>query len=266
MQTDYTAPPRGTLSPDAARPFLIAEFGHCCFRCGLEPSDERRTMDIDHIIPVARGGGNYYGNYQFLCGPCNSWKGTQIIDFRPGEPRKIDAGLLIIPNEERARKSPVKVVPIHVPSLDQSLFLKELAGGVKDNLAAALDSGDDATLTAAKKVMATLVTEEARIAIVRDPEQAARSLLNQFIAQATQAIDAVHTLRQSVDAVHQANEAIARWETIAQGALETAHQANETTYSVLDLVRQRGREFRNLFFYALIVTIALIVTVGRLLL
>lgn len=116
MQIDYTAPPRGELPPETARSYLVAEYGHRCFRCGLEPSDERPRMDIDHIIPVARGGGNYYGNFQFLCGPCNSWKGTQIIDFRPGERRKIDAGLSIIPNEERIRKSPQKErFPIIVP-------------------------------------------------------------------------------------------------------------------------------------------------------
>lgn len=103
------------MKPEAARPYLTAEFGHYCFRCGLQPDPERPRMDVDHIIPVARGGRNHTGNYQYLCGPCNSWKGTKIIDFRPGDPRKIEADLPIIPNEERVRKSSVKLVPLPVP-------------------------------------------------------------------------------------------------------------------------------------------------------
>ena len=111
VQADSTTPPKGDLSPEAARPHLTAMFGHYCFRCGLQPSDERPRMDVDHIIPVARGGTNTFGNYAYLCGPCNSWKGTRIIDYRPGEPREIEVDLPIIPNEERVRKVPIKLVP-----------------------------------------------------------------------------------------------------------------------------------------------------------
>lgn len=59
---------------------LCAAYGNLCLRCG---SGVRR-LTADHIVPLARGGGNDITNIQPLCGPCNSRKGTQTIDYRKG--------------------------------------------------------------------------------------------------------------------------------------------------------------------------------------
>jgi len=39
------------------------------------------NLEIDHIIPKARGGGDYYENYQLLCGSCNRIKGDRTMEY-----------------------------------------------------------------------------------------------------------------------------------------------------------------------------------------
>jgi site-specific DNA-methyltransferase (adenine-specific) len=40
-----------------------------------------RNLEIDHIIPKAKGGGDYYENYQLLCGSCNRIKGDRPMEY-----------------------------------------------------------------------------------------------------------------------------------------------------------------------------------------
>ncbi|GAB6391726.1 MAG: DNA methylase N-4/N-6 domain protein [Treponematales bacterium] len=40
-----------------------------------------RHLEIDHIVPKAKGGGDYYENYQLLCGNCNRVKGTRTMAY-----------------------------------------------------------------------------------------------------------------------------------------------------------------------------------------
>lgn len=51
-----------------------------CARCGRLATEQELT--VDHIAPLSMGGSNYIENIQPLCGPCNSSKGTQTIDYR----------------------------------------------------------------------------------------------------------------------------------------------------------------------------------------
>ena len=39
------------------------------------------NFEIDHIIPKAKGGGDYYENYQLLCGNCNRIKGDRPMEY-----------------------------------------------------------------------------------------------------------------------------------------------------------------------------------------
>ena len=50
-----------------------------CNACSVEM--EIRHLEIDHIIPQAKGGGDYYDNYQLLCGNCNRIKGKQPMEY-----------------------------------------------------------------------------------------------------------------------------------------------------------------------------------------
>ncbi|MGH8738020.1 MAG: HNH endonuclease, partial [Burkholderiales bacterium] len=46
-----------------------------CAKCGASPaSDHSVELEVDHIIPVARGGSNDLANLQSLCQKCNQGK------------------------------------------------------------------------------------------------------------------------------------------------------------------------------------------------
>lgn len=58
---------------------LCKRYGYICLACG-----QKKPLTRDHIIPITKEGStNYISNIQPLCGPCNSRKGDQIIDYRP---------------------------------------------------------------------------------------------------------------------------------------------------------------------------------------
>ena len=57
---------------------LIAEIGWICQGCGRDYSDDRRTMQVDHIIASSQGGDDGYDNATLLCGPCNNAKGALL--------------------------------------------------------------------------------------------------------------------------------------------------------------------------------------------
>lgn len=50
--------------------------GHKCRKCGI--SDRYADLEIDHIIPIAKGGKSTYDNLQTLCHKCNVEKGDKI--------------------------------------------------------------------------------------------------------------------------------------------------------------------------------------------
>jgi 5-methylcytosine-specific restriction endonuclease McrA len=59
---------------------LCKKHGNKCLACG-EPGNHK-TLTIDHVIPVSKGGSNDISNIQPLCLVCNSSKKDQIIDYR----------------------------------------------------------------------------------------------------------------------------------------------------------------------------------------
>jgi site-specific DNA-methyltransferase (adenine-specific) len=50
-----------------------------CRACGVEM--DIHQFEIDHIIPKAKGGGDYYENYQLLCPHCNRTKGDRPMEY-----------------------------------------------------------------------------------------------------------------------------------------------------------------------------------------
>ena len=46
--------------------------GYCCQECG-----DIKTLGIDHIIPLSKGGEDHLDNLRWLCRRCNSKKGDK---------------------------------------------------------------------------------------------------------------------------------------------------------------------------------------------
>lgn len=55
---------------------IYARDGNRCRKCGRRTGD----LEIDHIIPIAKGGKSTYDNLQTLCKSCNKKKGSSL-DF-----------------------------------------------------------------------------------------------------------------------------------------------------------------------------------------
>lgn len=51
---------------------LLKTNNYCCAKC-----ESKENICIDHIKPIAKGGGNQIENLQFLCRTCNSKKGKK---------------------------------------------------------------------------------------------------------------------------------------------------------------------------------------------
>ena len=51
----------------------------CCNGCQKEM--EIWHFHVDHIIPKSKGGGDFYENYQLLCGHCNGVKGNRPMEY-----------------------------------------------------------------------------------------------------------------------------------------------------------------------------------------
>ena len=67
-------------SPDQdAKTRLYADQKGKCNACGVEL--DIWHLEIDHIIPRSKNGGDYYENYQLLCGHCNRTKGNRPMEY-----------------------------------------------------------------------------------------------------------------------------------------------------------------------------------------
>ena len=58
---------------------LYKEQNGKCNACGED--FKILNLEIDHIIPKAKGGGDYYENYQLLCPHCNRTKGDRPMEY-----------------------------------------------------------------------------------------------------------------------------------------------------------------------------------------
>lgn len=67
--------------PGSLRNRVLAESGGMCALCGA--TNKERPLDVDHIRPRSKGGGNEYANLQVLCSKCNRAKGNkEDTDYR----------------------------------------------------------------------------------------------------------------------------------------------------------------------------------------
>jgi site-specific DNA-methyltransferase (adenine-specific) len=58
---------------------LYIDQNGACNACGVKM--DIFQFEIDHIIPTAKGGGDYYDNYQLLCPHCNRTKGDRTMEY-----------------------------------------------------------------------------------------------------------------------------------------------------------------------------------------
>lgn len=71
---------RGRYVPRRIRELVLRKHGYRCRICGSQ-----RDLQIDHVIPINRGGNNDLRNLQILCGRCNQQKGISIVSERSYE-------------------------------------------------------------------------------------------------------------------------------------------------------------------------------------
>lgn len=58
----------------------MAAIGHGMVKCAACRCDDLGALEIDHILPRARGGTNALANLQLLCSACNRAKGSLMPD------------------------------------------------------------------------------------------------------------------------------------------------------------------------------------------
>lgn len=67
------------LMTSALRRHILERDGYCCKKCGVSMSQEPHLLlEVDHIIPVSKGGMTCEDNLQTLCWKCNRSKGANI--------------------------------------------------------------------------------------------------------------------------------------------------------------------------------------------
>lgn len=62
--------------PKSVREYVFQRDNYQCRSCGK--NQQEITLNIDHIIPLAKGGSNDMSNLQTLCRPCNQQKKHHI--------------------------------------------------------------------------------------------------------------------------------------------------------------------------------------------
>jgi hypothetical protein len=76
----------GTLAGCEVREYLLEKHGHCCAYC-----DARDVpLNIEHVIPLARGGTDRLSNLVIACVRCNQAKGVLLIeDYLRNDPERL---------------------------------------------------------------------------------------------------------------------------------------------------------------------------------
>lgn len=67
---------QGTLAGYEVREYLLSKWGRRCAYCGAEGV----PLQVEHIVPRARGGSNRVSNLTLACAACNTRKGTQTAE------------------------------------------------------------------------------------------------------------------------------------------------------------------------------------------
>lgn len=64
---------------------ILARDGFRCRYCGKSAQDQSVTLEVDHIVPVSRGGTDLPSNLITACNVCNSGKADLLLLTRKGQ-------------------------------------------------------------------------------------------------------------------------------------------------------------------------------------
>lgn len=68
---------------------LQQQAGNRCGYCQTSARITGQPLTVDHIIPMARGGGSTEENVWLCCRRCNEYKGTQMDAIDPGTGERV---------------------------------------------------------------------------------------------------------------------------------------------------------------------------------
>jgi site-specific DNA-methyltransferase (adenine-specific) len=66
------------ITKNTKEKLFATQKGHCN---GCNGKFEVWNLEVDHVVPKSKGGGDYYENYQLLCGSCNRIKGDRPMEY-----------------------------------------------------------------------------------------------------------------------------------------------------------------------------------------
>ena len=88
--------------PPSIRIQALVHYGHRCIYCGATSKDSE--LQVDHVIPVSKGGTNEIGNLVIACRACNIGKGKRmLLEITEG-----DVGVYV--NNRQQRVKPAQVL------------------------------------------------------------------------------------------------------------------------------------------------------------
>lgn len=93
--------PAPALIPPHVRRWVFNNDANTCQYCGRSAPDVQ--LEIDHIVPVSKGGTNDFSNLVTACGACNRAKGARIFDDE-GVRRFQEARMARVRASERERE------------------------------------------------------------------------------------------------------------------------------------------------------------------
>ena len=80
---------QGTLQGWQLRHYVLHRDGWQCRYCH-KPATEKNKLELDHVVPVSRGGPSVVGNLVAACRRCNRKKGNQNVeDFLAHDPERL---------------------------------------------------------------------------------------------------------------------------------------------------------------------------------